>query len=252
MFLAGASNHLPDTSAAIDQAAKASFPLRPKHPLAPGTPFCLNPPEGLQLTEQEVENNIRFLFTAGHESTALTISWAMLMLALHPEIQESVAEEVRSKAGQGPLSLPALRQMSQLSRVVDETMRLYPAGPVINREAVTDFTLENLPVFKGTQVAICFYGMHRHKNWWDRPDDFDPERFDPMQNRIRHPSAFMPFSAGSHSCLGGHLAWIEAMLALANTLRSLRFTLDGEVPKPKAQYTLRPDRPVMLRFAHRP
>lgn len=251
LFLAGTTNHLPDTSAAIERAARASLPYRPKCPLAADTPFGQVTPEGLELTEQEIEHNIRFLFTAGHESTALTISWAMLLLALHPEIQEKVAKEVREIAGIGEFTMPLLRKMTQLSNVVDEAMRLYPAGPVINREAVVDFNLVDLPVKAGTQVAICFYGLHRHEQWWDNPNCFDPDRFDPAHKRVRHPSAFMPFSAGPHSCLGGHLAWTEAMVALASAVRELTFTLDGDVPGVSARYTLRPDGPVKLRFASR-
>ncbi|MEQ5777587.1 cytochrome P450 [Thalassospira sp. NFXS8] len=251
LFNAGATNRLRATSEAIEYATKTSLQFLPDYPLAPGTPFSRVPPEGLQLTEQEKVDNVRFLITAGHESTALTISWAMLMLALHPELQESIATEVRNKAGFGPITLQSLRQMHQLGRVLDETMRLYPAAIVVNREAAIDLFLGDLSVSAGTQVAICFYGMHRHRSWWDNPDDFDPGRFDPVNKRIYHPSAFMPFSAGAHSCLGGHLAWTEAMLVLANTLRDMKFTLKGDVAKPLARYTLRPDRPILLNFMRR-
>ena len=250
LFAAGASGHLPATSAAIDRATRASLALRPERPLADDTPFRRPPPD-LELTPQETEDNIRFLVTSGHESTALTITWALLMLGLHPEIQATVAREIRAEAGEGPLDLAALRRMSRLGRVLDETMRLYPSAILVNREAVRDLVLADLPVRCGTQVAICFYGLHRHRAWWDRPDHFDPDRFDPIQGRLRHPAGFMPFSAGHHSCLGGHLAWLEAMLVLATTVRELDIVVEDGGVKPHARYTLRPDRPVMLRFSRR-
>lgn len=252
LFLAGASGHLPATSAAIEQAMRGSLALLPDQPLAADTPFRRVPPTDLELTPQESEDNIRFLLTAGHESTALTITWALLMLALHPDIQDSVAAEVRREARDGPLTLDALRRMTGLDRVLSETMRMYPGAIVVNREAACDQVLADLPVAQGTQVAICFYGMHRHRQWWDHPDDFDPGRFDPSQGRLRHPHAFMPFSAGHHSCLGGHLAWMEAMLTLATTVRELRLVLAQDGVKAHARYTLRPDGPVMLSFSRRP
>lgn len=252
LFAAGASGHLPATSAAIEKATRTSMQLRPLQPLAPDTPFRREPPPDLALTPQETEHNIRFLLTAGHESTALTITWALLMLALHPETQTKAAREVRAVVGKGPLDLAALRRMTLLSRVLDETMRLYPTAILVNREAACDLVLADLPVPCGTQVAICFYGLHRHRLWWDHPDHFDPDRFDPRRGRVRHPAAFMPFSAGHHSCLGGHLAWLEAMLVLATAVRDLEFSLVEGGIKPSARYTLRPDRPVTLRFIRRP
>ncbi|WP_445681322.1 cytochrome P450 [Radicibacter daui] len=251
LFEAGASGRLSATSAAIHRAAETSLLLRPSNPLAEETPFRRTLPADFPLTQQEVEDNARFLLTAGHESTALTITWALLMLALHPALQSAAAEEVRQQAGSGPLDIAALRRMALLGRILDETMRLYPAAIVVNREAPNTMELAGLAVPGGTQIAICFYGLHRHRSCWDRPDEFDPDRFLPAQVRSRHPAAFMPFSAGHHSCLGAHLAWTEAMLMLATTLRDLELVVEEGGVKPYANYTLRPDRPVLLRFARR-
>lgn len=251
LFRAGVSGHLPTTSATISEVTRASLALRPERPLADDTPFSRFPSQDLKLTPEELEGNIRFLMVAGHESTALTIAWAMLMLGLHPEIRNDVAAEVRAEAGDGPIDLAALRRMARLDQVLSETMRLYPAAMAILREAACDMDLAGVQVPRGTQVGICFYALHRHRRWWDNPDEFRPDRFAPDQVRRRHPSAFLPFAAGPHSCLGSHLAWLEAMLVLATTLRELDFTLEDSGVQPLANYTLRQDRPVMMTFRHR-
>jgi len=252
LYAAGMSGQLRETSLAIEMATQSSLAMRPLHPLAEDTPFGRTPLPGLELTPQEVEDNVRFLLTAGHESTALTVTWALLMLALHPDIQASVSQEIDAELAQGMPDLAALRRLAKLGRVLDEAMRLYPSAILVNREAVTDLVLAGVPVRSGTQVALCFYGLHRHRAWWDRPDSFDPDRFDPAQQRVRHRAAFMPFSAGHHSCLGGHLAWLEAMTILATALRSLSISVEGDCEvRPLARYTLRPDRPVILRFSRR-
>jgi cytochrome P450 len=248
LFTASVTGRLSATSAAVHEVTRRSMTLRPDRPLVADTPFASVQPADFALTEQELHDNIRFLMTAGHESTALTITWALLLLALNPDLQDEVAREVEVAAGEEAIDHAALHRMSLLDRVLNETMRLYPAAILVNREAMTDLVLHDVAVSAGTQVAICFYGMHRHRAHWDRPDLFDPYRF--AVDRPA-PSAFLPFSAGHHSCLGGHLAWVEAMSVLSTAVRELSFTAVDRDIRPAARYTLRPDRPVSLRISRR-
>lgn len=247
LYEAGLSGVLKATSAAVKHAKEISIALRPSHPLVRDTLFAKTPVIESRLTPQEIEGNAQFLLTAGHESTALTITWALLILANNLEEQEVVVKEIREHTADQPISLAVLYKLTRLNRVLNESMRLYPAAILVNRETTADIMLGDFPVQSGTQVAICFYGMHRHRNWWENPDVFDPERF--AGNKTN--PAFMPFSHGHHSCLGANLAWLEAMLVLATTLRDVQIAATDSDIQPSARYTLRPDRQVLLQLSRR-
>lgn len=249
LHAAGLSGDLKQTAQAVHHAREISMAMRPQTPLVGGCPFARTPPADLALTDQEVHDNAQFLLTAGHESTALTITWAFYLLSRCPQQQDAIAEEISQVLNGQPITMAALQQMKQLNRLFNETMRLYPAGPVINREAVQDIQLNDLTVKQGTQVAICFYAMHRHHHYWNDPDAFRPERFGTGDKLLRH-EAFMPFSGGHHSCLGDHLAWLEASLVLAHVLQHYRVEPVNEI-KPVARYTLRPNDRLMVRLTRR-
>jgi cytochrome P450 len=249
LYEAGLSGNLITTAKTVQYAREISMKLRPTEPLAPLSPFALNTPAGIALTTQEISDNAQFLITAGHESTALTISWAFYILANAPSEQDLIAEEIAKVLHNGEITMESLNKMTRLDQLLHEAMRLYPAGIVINREAVEDTKIDYLNVAAGTQIAISFYGMHRHRAHWDKPDEFIPERFNTKAVSSKN-SAFMPFSGGRHSCLGARLAWVEAMYTLASVLKDYKISPASTV-MPLARYTLRPNDRLMITVSSR-
>lgn len=249
LYEAGLSGNLKSTAKTVLHAKNISMKLQPTQPIATTTPFGKKPPEDLVLTAQEIADNAQFLLTAGHESTALTITWAFYILANNPEEQEIIASEILKATNGQDISKESLNLMPCLSNLLNETMRLYPAAIVISREAAKNIQLGDLDITQGTQIAISFYGMHRHIAHWDAPNEFRPERFGTKDKPNKY-SAFLPFSGGHHSCLGAHLAWTEAMYTLASVLQKYRITTTNEI-KPIARYTLRPNDELLINLHKR-
>jgi cytochrome P450 len=186
-------------------------------------------------------DNAATFYLAGHETTANAIAWALFLLSEQDEWQARVAEEARAALAVGtddphlPDRLPVLRQ------VLDETLRLYPSAPRMDRQAVAADGLGDEPVAPGDIVSIWPWLLHRHKTMWDDPDAFDPDRFAPERKAERHKFQYIPFGAGPRTCVGARFATAEALTILAHWLARWRFRpVPGHVVIPSGMVTLRP------------
>ena len=191
--------------------------------------------------EEGLINNVSTLLLAGHETTAKALTWTLYLLARAPEWQQAVREEVSRVAGGNQICAEHIDQLQITTRVLKETMRLYPPAPVVAR-VNTEFIRagdENLPV--GSNLVFPVYAIHRHRKYWQDPDRFDPNRFLP-ENEKRIPRAqYMPFGAGPRICIGQAFAMIEAVTLLASFIRAAEFNWDGNhKPEPISRITLRP------------
>ncbi|EEC17407.1 cytochrome P450, putative, partial [Ixodes scapularis] len=145
-----------------------------------------------------------FMF-AGHDTTAMAIAWNCYLIALHPEVQKKVQEELDMVLGEHKtedISTENLKDLKYLECVVKESQRLCPSVPVIGRTVTKPFTLGNYVLPEGTSVEIFIYGLHRDPEVFPDPEVFDPDRFLLENCASRHPFAFIPFSAGSRNCIG--------------------------------------------------
>lgn len=199
------------------------------------------------LSRQELYDNARVLLGAGHETTALTLTWALWLVAQEAEIQNRIHHEVDEVLGVGLVEDAHLSRLSFTARTLNETLRLFPPAFVTVRQARDPIVLagERLPA--ATVLAVCIYALHRHREWWQEPDVFWPDRF--SSGEPRHRYAFLPFSAGPHACLGAAFAWKEAIAIFATILQHFKVGTDNTVPvRPSVGITLRPDRavPVVL------
>ncbi len=137
-------------------------------------------------------------------------------------------------------------------QVFQEAMRLYPPAPIIARASARPFTLGNRPVPVGSMVYVPIYALHRNTLLWDRPEQFDPDRFAPDQAKARHRYAYMPFGGGPRICIGSGFAMLEGVAILATLLRAVRLThLADTPPKPRMRLTLRPGKKLMMRVEPR-
>lgn len=193
------------------------------------------------MTDQQLRDEAMTLFLAGHETTALVLSWGWYLLAKHPEVAAKVAEEVdRVLAGRLPTA-DDQPQLRYIEKVALETMRLYSPAYAIGREPLTDCEILGYHVPAGTTLFMSQWVMHRDGRFWEQPDQFIPERWtDDIFSRVPK-FAYFPFGGGPRLCIGNTFAMLEMVLVLATIAQRWRFTIvPGHEAVPKPAFTLRP------------
>jgi cytochrome P450 len=201
-----------------------------------------DPESGRAMTDAELADNLLTFVVAGHETTALALTWALWLIAHAPDVETRVLEEIDQVAGTAPIGSDHIDGLVYTKQVIQEAMRLYPPAPLIPRIAAEETVLGSEPVPANTPVYVPVYAIHRHKLLWDAPESFDPDHFLAERVKQRPRGAYLPFGAGPRICIGASFALIEAVAIFATLLRSLRFTpLPGHRPKPTTRLTLRPE-----------
>lgn len=198
--------------------------------------------------EQELRDQVMTLLVAGHETTASTLSWALHLLALHPEIQERVYSEI-DRVLEDLLPSPAdLPKLPYIGMVLHETMRLYPAVWLLPRRSLNRDMIGGYEIPANSDVLLSVYSMHRHQEFWMAPDEFVPERFAPGASY----RAYLPFGAGPRMCAGRRLGMLESVLTLTAAVRAFRFEpLDRKPVETCASLTLHPASGLYLRITSR-
>jgi len=205
----------------------------------------VDPKTKRQMSTSELRDNLLTFIVAGHETTALTLSWAMYLLGFDPQVQERARQEVqevlqgRACTGDDVENLPYIRM------IIDETLRLYPAAGIISRTAQKSDTLCGREIRPGDTVMIPIYALGRNELLWEDPNRFDPERFADRKAIDRY--AYLPFGDGPRICIGASFALQEAVIILATLLSRFEFTpVAGREPKPVMILTLRPEGGVWM------
>jgi cytochrome P450 len=205
--------------------------------------------EGQPLSPQQVRDEAVTTLLAGHETTALTMTWAFYLLARHPEIQSRVAAEIRTVLGDRNATGADMQDLRLTHGVILESMRLYPAGWVFGREATEDCEIAGYHCPRGTTIMILPWVLHRDSRYYENADKFDPDRWlTGLAQRLPR-YAFIPFGGGPRICIGNSLALLETTLSLATILQ--RGTLEWAGTKPVSPYpsaTLVPQGPVNVVF----
>jgi cytochrome P450 len=200
-----------------------------------------DPESGQAMTDRDLADNLLTFIAAGHETTALALTWAFYLLSLHPAVEALVLDEVARVTGGGPLMPAHIEALGYTRQVIYEAMRLYPPAAIVVRQAARAVRIGTEEVAPGTPVNVPIYAVHRHRALWREPDTFDPERFAPEATKARHRYAYLPFGAGPRICIGMTFAVTESVAILATLLPAVRLTLRaGYVPEPRLRVTLRP------------
>ena len=201
------------------------------------------------LSDKQIRDEAVTVLLAGHETTALTMTWAFYLLSRHQEIQAKVIAEIASELGKRDASNADIPKLKLTRAVIMESMRLYPAGWMFGREATEDCEIKGYFCPKGTQILIAPWVLHRDSRHYENPDEFRPERWlDGLAQRLPR-YAFLPFGGGPRICVGNNLAMLETTLCLATILQrgSIEWRGDGPVePYPSA--TLIPQGGVHIAF----
>jgi cytochrome P450 len=170
---------------------------------------------GERMGDRQLRDEILTMFAAGHETTAITLTWTFYLLSQHPHVLRKLQSEVDEVLGGRVPALADLPQLPYTLAVFEESMRLYPSAPIIPRLTQRETTLGAHHLPASSRVLVNLFNIHRHRDHWDDPEAFQPDRFIGDQRKERHRYAYVPFGAGPHLCIGKHFALLEAHLLLA-------------------------------------
>lgn len=194
-----------------------------------------------ELSAREIRDEIATVFTAGHETTAVTLSWLFYLLDRRPQVEARLLAEIDAVLGDRPATSADIERLPYARMVIDESMRLYPPAHTITRLALGPDRLGDLAIPAGSVVIISPWLVHRNPRLWENPEHFDPERFAPGRAEGRARYSFIPFGAGPRICIGAGFAITEAVLVLATILQRWRVRMVPDHPvEPVALITLRP------------
>jgi cytochrome P450 len=207
-----------------------------------------DPQTGETFDLDEMVDQVAIFFLAGHETSASALAWTLYLLATHPEWQDKLAEE----AAGFEKDFAKLSSLKLTRNVFREALRLYPPVPMMVRETQQPEVFRGRDVKPGAQVVLSPWHLHRHERMWDRPDEFDPGRWDTPEGVSSSREAYMPFSAGPRVCTGAGFAMIEGVVLIAQLLKRYRFTpVEGKIPVPVAHLTVRAKDGIWLHITER-
>ena len=199
------------------------------------------------LTDREVRDEAVTAFVAGHETTALALTYAMVLLGENPQVWEPLVAEVDAVLAERPATAADMGRLAYTTAVVHETMRILPPVWAVGREAQEDLTIGGVPVKKGTQLLIPQWVLHHDPRWFTDPMAFRPERWlDGLAERLPR-MAYLPFGGGPRVCIGNHFAMLEAVLILATIVQQVRLVTTGPRPELVPSITMRPKGRVPVR-----
>lgn len=198
-----------------------------------------------RMNTSELRDNLLTFIVAGHETTALTLAWALYLCAFDKDVQERARAEAQSVISGGAAQGVDVERLPFLRQIVDEALRLYPPAGILSRTAQAEDTLCGREIRRGDTVMIPIYALQRHHDLWDDPNAFRPERFADRKDIDRY--AYLPFGDGPRICIGASFAIQEAVIILATLLARFRFDLiETRPPEPVMILTLRPAGGVWL------
>ena len=181
-------------------------------------------------TPGQLRDELVTMLLAGHDTTALTLTYTWYLLSEHPEAERRVHAEVDDVlTGERP-DVAHVRDLEYTDRVVQEAMRLYPPVYSIFRTATERFEVDGYTVPPGSTVMLSQWAVHRSERHWDEPERFDPDRWTPARSRERHRFTHFPFGGGPRHCIGKHLAMLEARLIVATVASRYRLQFRGDSP----------------------
>ena len=207
---------------------------------------------GEGMSRLQLRDEVTTFFGAGHETTSNALSWALFLLARHPEIMTRLQAEVDGVLNGRLPGFDDLPNLPYTKMVLEEAMRLYAPAPIIPRYTLEETQVGGLRVPADTLSLISVWNIHRHPDFWDAPEQFQPERFAPEATKARHRMAYMPFGGGQRMCIGNNFAMIEGQMLLAMMIQTYAFELDPAYePELDLAITLRPGNGLPMRLRRR-
>lgn len=197
---------------------------------------------GEPMTEEQLIDEILILFTAGHETTSNALTFTAQLLASHPQHQNTIFNEVKKARRETNSLMEFIQACSFTQNVIEEALRLYPPAYFIDRMNIEEDEFEGMTIPKGSSVLFSLYEIHRHKDLWDAPDSFKPERF----ANGDFSSHYFPFGAGPRKCIGNNFAMYEMILAVAELVSRYHIRTEDPEIKIKPLITLKPKQAELI------
>ncbi|UWY29867.1 cytochrome P450 [Flavobacterium sp. TR2] len=194
---------------------------------------------GEGMSVEQLIDEIKILFIAGHETTANALTFTLQLLGSHLDIQQKVFEEILKVESESADAVEQLQKMTYINAVLNESMRLYPPAWITDRQNVEDDVLGKFSIKKGTLIGVSFYELHRNPKYWNNPDKFDPDRF--LGEQKKHSMQyFYPFGAGPRMCIGAGFAMYEMCLAISYIIKKYKVVSVGNTVNFNPLITLKP------------
>ena len=200
-----------------------------------------------RLDDGEIRDQVLIFLLAGHDTTAIALTFALHLLGHHPDAQDRVRAEVAALGHSTP-GAADLDGLAYTTMVLKEAMRLYPPAWGFGRKCVADDEVGGHRVPAGADIIVSPWVTHRHPRFWNEPERFDPERFAPEREANRHRHAYLPFGAGPRACIGQYFSMLEAAILLAVIVRDHQLTSLTEHVPLAPRITLHPAAPVPSRL----
>jgi cytochrome P450 len=200
-----------------------------------------DPETGETMSDHQLRDEVLTLLFGGHETTAILLTWSFYLLSKFPEVAKRLRRELADVLGGNPPTVDDLGDLQYTRRVLEETLRIYPPIWSTSRRSIEAETIGGYHIPGGAMIGPSPYAIHRHPDFWENPEGFDPNRFTPECIADRPRYAYIPFGGGPRICIGRHFAMMEAMLILATVAQRYRLDLVPEHPVELAILaTLRP------------
>ncbi|XP_015941339.1 cytokinin hydroxylase [Arachis duranensis] len=237
----------------IDQLLLSIIEARKASPKPKGSQndlLCLLLQEN-KLTTRELVDECKTFFFGGHETTALSLTWTLLLLAMHQDCQNQLRHEIQQRLAQHNhvIDLAMLSSLTKMKWVMNEALRLYPPSPNVQRQARDDIQIDGLTVPKGTNMWIDVVAMHHDPELWGHDaNEFKPERFmEDVNGGCKHKMGYLPFGFGGRMCVGRNLAFMEYKIVLTLLLSKFSFNISPTYRhSPTIMLSLRPTHGVPL------
>jgi cytochrome P450 len=202
---------------------------------------------GEALDDEEIRDQVLIFLLAGHDTTAIALTFALHLLGHHAESQARVRAEVEEVAGDRTPGAADVPQLAYTTMVLKEAMRLYPPAWATGRRVAAGDEVGGYAIPPGADVMVSPWVTHRHPEFWEAPERFDPERFTPEAEAARHRHAYFPFGAGPRACIGQYFSMLEAAILLAVIVRDHELESLGDRVPLAPRITLHPAAPVLSR-----
>lgn len=186
--------------------------------------FARDEETGERMNDRQLRDEVMTIFLAGHETTANNLAWTFYLLSKHPQIRAQLQEEIdRLLGGRTPV-LEDIPNLVYTRQILDESLRMFPPAWAIGRQAIQEDQVGGYRIPDGSGIVISSYVVHRHPEFWENPEGFDPSRFEPQKVHERPHYAYIPFGGGPRLCIGNNFALQESTLVLAMVTQ--RYGLD--------------------------
>jgi cytochrome P450 len=206
--------------------------------------------DGQGMSDELVLSESMQLLVAGHETSSNALSWLLYLLSSRPDCLERLRQEFDAVLGDAPLSYSDVPKFEFAVQVMQEALRLYPPFWMVDRMALSDDRAGDLAIPAGSTVVVFIYGAHHSPQYWQNPEEFDPDRFTKANEKLHPPFAYLPFGAGPRGCIGGNYATLQILMILSVLLRKYDFQLvPGQTIEARPMVILRPRHGIRMTFS---